>query len=493
MILKKAKLNELAKTLSKSEIKGFKHINSKNNSNPNYLILFDAIIKLPNARDSILAEKYNIKVTARLKNYLYNKLMEFLLSTRDKSFKELNLQKYLAKYTLLSERNLNYATDYLKNAENIIFDYDLFQNFQQLADIKLTQLGNEPYSKSLVVETNKILDELEQNLTYVQQQFLITKFTNQLFLLIKKNDFKKDTETLSSSFNELNNQFSNKMTPKHLKLRWLDSKFFYYHYHFDLKKCYKTLGETMELLKEPKVLELIQLDYLVSFFKNYSNLGIIQKLVEYDSFLEYFIKTLNLDKLKPEFLSHIKMDEFDSKSLEFTNSDKILETKKVEKFIVEVNESKQDLINWINVKPKFKRVANRLISFYLYINKPQESLFWINYVLEKKKNVNPNFYYYTLIRELIAHWKLGNFEYVANQILNVKKRLKNSDFNELYEQHLILMINDLNIASINNNPIRAILENNFEIFSVFIDGKWKHKKHIFNVQFWLKQEIDLLN
>jgi hypothetical protein len=165
-----SELFELIKCLSKSEKRYFK-LSFQGRENAKYLILFDEIEKQRTYNEEVIKEKYKnekfVKQLTFTKNYLYNSILNSLISFNRSRSSETQLTEMVIKLRILFNKNL--FIKYFKSLKKFKIKAWEYEKFYILLEILRLQ--------RLIFETKKFRT-VNQELLYKEEKLVLEKISN---------------------------------------------------------------------------------------------------------------------------------------------------------------------------------------------------------------------------------------------------------------------------------------------------------------------------
>lgn|GEM_PF-1158449 len=482
-------LFELVHSLSSSEKRYFKYFVSKHIGKENQLSLklFDLIAKNPQKSGPELEKKIKFtKHPSRLKNYLYQIILDALENYRASNSFNIMIRKNINRVELLYEKALykqcvQEAAKCLKQAEEI--DSQQFKIEIINWYINALKIFEDKKSKKRISELYA-LRETAINKLKLEAEY--SKIGNKVFEIIKQvgSTGTNKTEKLLNEImdNPLMSDYS-------FATSFMSKKDFnsisanFYQYMSDAKKMQRYIYQNVELYEAyPKRKETDQYNY-ITLLNNYALS--CARLQQFDKANDYFQKLKevipNSEQIKIKIFEYVSCNYLDV----LMNTGKLNEASKM------IPEIEAGFKNYGNkITPLFKRViSSNVCSLAFYIKEYKLALKYNNIVLEGgDKLFRSDVYRFGRLMNLMILFKLdktGNLEgflrsykhylSINNKIYNLERWFLNFYSKLLIEENKAFTIEEL-------NSLAGVLKKSSEYY--FLDN--------FNILAWIKSETSSL-
>ena len=432
----------LIKSLTKSEkgyIKKFASRYSSNTDN-SYIKLFNEIEKqtVNNGYDEIFLKQqfYDKKFIKNLpvaKSYVYEIILRSLNSYYTNSNKDNELKEKARSIEILYRKAL--YPQCLKLFKRTKAEAVRFDNFTQ-------QLELVKWERNLIHEgvyPGAVYENLER--TYQEEKKILAKIQN-------ISDYRMMSYMVLNTISKQHEPFTVKELLNHNLLKEEKNALSYpaiINFHhiraavFDaageIKNAYLERRETVVIMEQhPEKIKENRINYLISL---YNLTSMCYKLKLYDEFSEHLKKIRSIpDKVSKGISENIRMLMFIGPSA--LNLRMLIDKGEFKKAEAESEVIRKNLIRYENkLNPSDKYSCIYYMAYaYWGAGNYQESLFWLNKILNEKKEYT-EITESALILNMIVHFELKNYELLEYLIKSVYRRLRKQKSLNEFQQELI--------------------------------------------------------
>lgn len=475
-------LFNLIRSLDSEEKRLFKRSALENQKQiPNYIMLFDAIDALLSYDEELLKEKTKTKIPidklSYLKNYLQQRIINFLENYHNTLSIDVELKKLLVKVDILYAKRLNeLAKQHLAKAENLAIKYNYLYYLIEINSWK-RKLNLITNKNNLLVHSEFILKQfvLEKKIQSFHDSIITILMTSGLELSF---EIEKKLIALKVDFDKIN-----------FDLIKTDTGKFYYYYYLGLNSfIQQTYKKSLRyfITAEPFYLSESSINRrgIMIFYSYYvlilKEVGKIEELVhtknKVDDYYNSLTKKEKTPVLNAAYASFI--NNYISCQIELLN---------MENLLVISNFYTEHLLKYATPQGILIHQYYKVIV-YFWVEEYHQALKIINAILQSKaENIRKDVSFFSKIMFLIVHFELNNFDLLINyakMFLNDYNVAKRDDALELLLLELFIK-NDF--YKLNRKQKSNLFLNTY---SKIIENKITESKVYFHITDWLTSKIE---
>lgn len=419
----------IVSSMSKSEKRGFNIYCTSQNGDKGYMRLFDIIENLPKGKHEKLESEFldstnnkNIEIAA---GYLYNQLLDFLVSKRPKKEIQSQIFKMIEKANILFERKLiDEAFESLNQASNhaALYDAEMMQMIIAKTEMYfLGILGFPSLSEKQLISKQVKLQELMKYSRTINQSYFLRDILNHRLLhksLVSLKEKKEELNDLVLSELSLisNSPYSNTQVEK-LHLLFQSTFYLETGNYVSAVRNYKQLivlfTENSHLKQNPPI---YYLNALEGVLESLLAMGIYKEMQHFQEFL----RLLNKKDYPAEFQLKVLWLDY------YYQIIVIIHLGDFEKAEAIQDQFRESMLNKIALLPLDIQLQFHLVNTILLCsqNKFIEAHKTIRNILAEGKIFQqlPLFRVVRLIN-LMINAELGDLNYVENEIIALKRNL----------------------------------------------------------------------
>lgn len=466
---KSSELYDLVHLLSKNEAGYFKKFSARHSSEENldYVLLFNLISRQKKHDDTALQQQYKFRNFSRLKNYLYQSLLQSLYSYHSGSNSNTLLRKYINDIELLYGKALyRQCKKLLKKAKALALLHEKFNAVTELINWEIRILQANTELEALQKNSERFLKENLEAFEKMQNTTQYIILYSRIFSLIRT----RGPARSHAGQLPYDNIMKDKLLRRENQALSGYALMLYYHIHTvnafachqPEKENYFSRSLVTHIEKNPALFEEEKERYLISL-NNLISSSI--RMGNFEEAARYILRLKALPVSGPR--------QPDSNNLAhrvFARSfilELFLHNRKGEadKALAVISRHEQQLkkthnrINLANLTELYYRIAYS----YFIAGEYKRSLAWVNKLLNDKTMSPINeFYSYSLLLNIIIHIELKNFEYAFHLVKNTFGSFKKQGKLNSFENALIKCLHNVSSAGHAGRPLRKIFAEHTE-------------------------------
>lgn len=478
---------ELIKSLTKPELYKFKErAFEKERRFPKYVELFDLIYQQDEYDEDAIRKALDgepiLNHLSRFKNYLYNRILEFIRDAN--TGEESELHGILEKVRILFYKRLYHHLPLIINrGKSIAYKIEDFHAVRKLIGFEIGILrelfGPKKYNKEIAQLLEEESQAWECETNQVELFRLDAQFQEVWDLGGKErrdfvSEFLENQKVIDSNFSR-----SSKARIIQLQILWMCS-FFLEQYDQLVEGANEIIAvfeESPGLMEDRAMYESLTKAILYSSqIQAYlGNISDAEKQFEK-------LKTLaEADKKVPQLF--LEQETVFSLSISHVLFDRSIGEEAINRF----KEAEKTYFFDFNTKSEIK-IAHLAASFWLNCGVPQEALPWISRNRNRKKDsVRPDYGRLSRLLFVLCHWSLGNFDVVEREVRSIRTSWGRQKLMNEYFDFFLALFSDL-IAQ--RNPEREIMAGALKALEQKNEiPLWASMRNYFDLQEWIKARL----
>ena len=475
--------------MSKGDRRNFKLFARLQEGDKQYIRLFDAIDRQEEYDEADLltqfaGEKFTNQFSVA-KNYLYNYILKTLHIFRKDPKTELDTVLHQVQI-LISKNLFEQAQKQLRKARHMAERQERFHEMLYILSTDRYLLFRRHQIKEFEAFIEQIQDDEKHNLACLANLQAYEHVYDSLYRIMKASLSVRDAKAKDKINAILANPIvvdESKALSIRAKLQRSDILFDAYRMLENWDACRKVLAETIPVFETN---EDIRKEKSLSFIRSISNLGVIQyQLGEIEAAIKTVDRLASVSCETEEAENYVFEKYY---SLKIALCQEIVDVDGGLKVIADFEQAIVGLQGKLMKTYEFQ-IYFVIAQFYIFVGRPNDALSWLNRILnEPKTEMRTDFLAIVRVLNLIAHYSIGNRDYLEYDMKSAIRFLSNRDRLFSFERVILKHLRGLASLGPDSNVNVALERFRVEMAEVVEDPMERKGLNLFDIFTWIEAE-----